>query len=144
MIQILGVYIICSWFYQLWWFLRRIISKRMTRFRIFSRWRKNRLLLLTSQPDYPQSAIDAGINGIVVVKVVVDKNGNVTSAEIFRSIPRLDNAALQTARRKVFSPGQVNGSPVNAEMNIPIVFNLADVPSDDTGDTFFSSSRMMS
>ncbi len=85
------------------------------------------VIITDAQPDYPQSAIDAGVGGTVIVKVIVDKNGNVASAEIFRSIPRLDNAALQTARNKVFSPGIVDGSPVSVEMNIPINFNLADV-----------------
>ncbi len=91
-----------------------------------------------AQPIYPQSAINAGIEGTVVVTIVVDKNGNVTNAEIFSSIPQLDNAALRAARSKVFSPGLINGSPVNMRMNIPIDFNLPDVstaPDVSTGDT---------
>ena len=81
-----------------------------------------------TQHIYPQSAINAGIEGTVVVKIVVDKNGNVTDAEIFSSIPQLDNAALQAARAKVFSPGLINGSPVYTIMNIPINFNLPAAP----------------
>ena len=93
-----------------------------------------------AQPIYPQSAINAGIEGTVVVTIVVDKNGNVTNAEIFNSIPQLDNAALRAARSKTYSPGVVNGLPVNTRMNIPIDFNLPDVPTgpdistEDTGD----------
>ncbi len=89
-----------------------------------------------AQPEYPQSAIDAGIDGTVVVKVVVDKTGRVSNAEIFRSVPQLDNAALDAARRKVFSAGKVAGNPVNTEMNIPIVFVLPEqttVSDDDFG-----------
>ena len=55
-----------------------------------------------AQPIYPQSAINAGIEGTVVVSVVVDKNGLVTDATIFNSISQLDNAALQAARGKVY------------------------------------------
>ena len=98
------------------------------------------VIITDAQPDYPQSAIDAGIEGTVVVKVIIDANGNVASAEIFRSIPRLDNAALQTARRKVFSPGVVDGSPVSVEMNIPIAFNLADVTVSYVDDSYTSAS----
>lgn len=98
------------------------------------------VIITDAQPDYPQSAIDAGIEGTVVVKVVINKNGNVASAEIFRSIPRLDNAALQTARSKVFSPGIVDGSPVSVEMNIPIDFNLANVAVSYTEDSYTPSS----
>jgi TonB family protein len=81
-----------------------------------------------AQPDYPQAAIDAGIEGTVVVTVVINKNGTVADAEILNSIPQLDNAALSAARRKTFTPGAIDGSPVNTRMNIPIVFNLATVP----------------
>jgi TonB family protein len=89
------------------------------------------VVVTDAQPVYPQSAIDQGIDGTVVIKVVIDKNGRVSSAEVFRSIPQLDNAALQAARAKVFSPGMVGGAQVNTEMNIPIEFVLpADTYSD--------------
>jgi len=92
-----------------------------------------------TQPIYPQSAINAGVEGTVVVTVVVDKNGIVTNAEIFSSIPQLDNAALQAARGKVFSPGRIGGEPVITKMNIPINFTLPEVtpapdPEPPTGD----------
>jgi TonB family protein len=87
------------------------------------------VILRDAQPIYPPSAIDAGVEGTVVVTVVVDKNGLVTDATVFSSIPQLDNAALQAARGKVYTPGQIAGSPVNTRMNIPINFVLPEVPS---------------
>lgn len=81
-------------------------------------------VLQDKQPVYPQSAIDAGVEGTVVVTVIIGTDGKVTRAEIFRSVPQLDNAALVAARGKVFSPGLVNGSPVRTRMNIPIEFVL--------------------
>jgi TonB family protein len=80
-----------------------------------------------AQPVYPQNAIDLGVEGTVVVSIVISRNGTVESAEIFNSVPQLDNAALQAARRKVFSPGVINGSAVRTRMNIPIEFNLSAV-----------------
>jgi TonB family protein len=82
-----------------------------------------------TQPNYPQSAINEGIEGTVVVAIVVGKDGSVTSAEIFSSIPQLDNAALQAARGKVYSPGILGGVPVSTKMNIPIAFVLPSAPS---------------
>jgi TonB family protein len=92
-----------------------------------------------AQPVYPQSALDAGIEGTVVVTIIVDENGVVTDATIFNSIPQLDNAALRAARGKVYSPGKIGGSPVRTRMNIPINFilpNITPAPqtSADTGD----------
>ncbi len=89
------------------------------------------VIVTDAQAVYPQGAIDAGVEGTVVVKVVIDQNGNVASAEIFRSVPQLDNAALQAARNKVFTPGKVAGNPVRTFMNIPIAFNLSDVAVSD-------------
>ena len=85
------------------------------------------LLTRDSQPVYPQSAIDAGVEGTVVVTIVIDENGNVATAEIFSSIPQLDNAALQAARARAYSPGQINGVAVSTRINIPIEFILPDV-----------------
>jgi len=87
------------------------------------------VIVRDAQPIYPQNAINAGIEGTVVVTIVVDKNGLVTDATIFSSIPQLDNAALQAARGKVFTPGKIAGSPVNTKMNIPISFVLPENPS---------------
>jgi protein TonB len=98
------------------------------------------VVVTDAQPVYPQNAIDQGIEGTVVVKVVIDKNGRVSNAEIFRSIPQLDNAALQTVRAKVFSPGKVGGAPVNTEMNIPIEFVLPADTYSGTADNFTPSS----
>ena len=85
------------------------------------------VLTRDAQPIYPQSAINAGIEGTVVVSIVVDENGLVTDATIFNSIPQLDNAALQAARGKVYSPGRIGGLPVSTKMNIPIEFFLPEV-----------------
>ena len=93
-------------------------------------------VLQDTQPVYPQSAIDAGVEGTVVVTIVVGVDGNVTRAEIFRSVPQLNNAALRAARGKVFSPGVLDGSPVSTRMNIPVEFYLPEATpsySEDTG-----------
>ena len=85
------------------------------------------VIQVDTKPVFPQSAIDEGIDGTVVVTVIIDKNGNVTDAQIFRSVSGLDAAALTAAREKKFTPGKINGLPVITKMNIPIVFSLGDV-----------------
>jgi len=91
------------------------------------------VILNDVRPEYPESAYNAGIEGSVVVTVVIDKNGNVSDAVIFRSIPQLNAAALSAARRKTFSPGKLNGTAVITRMNIPIAFSLDDVPVSTAG-----------
>jgi TonB family protein len=68
----------------------------------------------------------------VVVTVTIDRDGNVSDAQIFRSVLGLDAAALTAARNKKFTPGRINGLPVITKMNIPIVFSLSDVQTGQT------------
>jgi len=79
-----------------------------------------------AQPVYPDAARQAEIEGTVIITVVVTKNGTVAEAEIFKSIPMLDEAALAAARNMLFTPGSNQGETVNTRMNIPIEFNLSD------------------
>ncbi|MBD3225105.1 MAG: TonB family protein [Caldithrix sp.] len=74
------------------------------------------------RPVYPQEAKEKGVQGIVVVTVTIDRNGSVRKAEVFRSIPELDEAALDAAKNCVFEPAQYNGQPVAVSMNIPFAF----------------------
>jgi hypothetical protein len=45
-------------------------------------------------PVYPTDALRAGIQGVVILEIVVGADGAVASARILRSIPLLDQAAL--------------------------------------------------
>ncbi len=76
--------------------------------------------------EYPQAAIEHGLEGKVFVKFIVDKKGYVTNIEIQRGIhPLLDNeviAAIKKSRR--WKPGMQGGMPVNVAMSMPVVFRL--------------------
>jgi protein TonB len=48
-------------------------------------------------PVYPDLAQEAGVTGQVVVRVLIDKKGDIEKAEIFKSVPMLDEAALAAA-----------------------------------------------
>ncbi len=76
------------------------------------------------RPIYPDLARRAGIEGTVVVRVLIDTHGNVEKAEIFKSIPMLDEAALAAARQFKFKPGQQRDKKVKVWMAIPFVFRL--------------------
>ena len=75
-------------------------------------------------PVYPDLARRLGIEGTVVVRVLIDKKGNVEKAEIFKSIPMLDSAALAAARQCKFKPGQQRDKKVKVWMAIPFTFKL--------------------
>ena len=51
------------------------------------------------QPEYPAEAIQKGLRGIVILELVIDAAGKVASAEVVRSVPPFDDAALKAARQ---------------------------------------------
>lgn len=76
---------------------------------------------------YPKSARENRVEGRVVVSFTIKKDGYISDPEVVRSVsPDLDNEALRvisemTAR---WTPGYVNGEPVNVRYSIPINFRL--------------------
>jgi len=54
---------------------------------------------------------------------VIDPAGEVTEARIVRSIPLLDEAALQAVRNWHFAPTMVGGQAVPLRMNVTVNFS---------------------
>jgi TonB family protein len=68
----------------------------------------------------PAAARDAGIYGRVAVQALVDTSGAVTAVHVTRSVPMLDEAAVECARRWRFAPFRVGGRalPYHVAMTI--------------------------
>jgi protein TonB len=73
-------------------------------------------------PKYPPDAVAAGITGAVLAEIVISESGNVTDAKVVRSIPLLDDAALQAVRNWHFEPTMVNGQGVPVRMVVTVNF----------------------
>lgn len=75
---------------------------------------------------YPQEAADMGIEGLVVVKFVVNKSGKAVKPEILKSVdPLLDKAALDVvAKLPMFEPGEQAGEKVPVYYNLPVQFKI--------------------
>ncbi|HEX8453912.1 MAG TPA: energy transducer TonB [Longimicrobium sp.] len=66
---------------------------------------------------------DAGLEGTVQLRMVVERDGRTSSIVVVRSSDALFNdAALNVARAMRFNPAQVNGVPVRVSMELPITF----------------------
>jgi TonB family protein len=74
--------------------------------------------------EYPKSARDARVEGTVLVRVLVGKEGRVLRTMVIQSVPQLDGAAVKSARSAVFKPAEVQNEPVAVWMVIPIEFAL--------------------
>ncbi len=77
-------------------------------------------------PNYPQLALEAGLEGTVYVKVLVSEDGRVLSAEVIRSdvLPAMEKAALEAAMRCRFKPARQQTTRVRASVVIPFHFRL--------------------
>ena len=77
-------------------------------------------------PKYPDLARQAGIEGSVLINVLIAEDGKVLSASVIQSdvTPAMEKAAIEAARQFLFKPAKQRTVPVKARMAIPIRFKL--------------------
>jgi protein TonB len=76
------------------------------------------------RPVYPPIAQSARVQGIVIIEATIGPDGAVKDAKVLRSIPLLDQAALDAVRQWVFTPTLLNGVPVPVIMTVTVQFTL--------------------
>lgn len=76
------------------------------------------------KPRYPKTALDAGVQGIVLIETTIDPDGKVVDAQVIRSIPELDEAALEAVKQWEFTPTLMNGKAVTVVMTVTVNFTL--------------------
>ncbi|MGK2857111.1 MAG: energy transducer TonB [Thermoanaerobaculia bacterium] len=75
---------------------------------------------------YPEAAIEARVQGIVIIEAVIDRNGDVRDARVLKSLPLgLDAAAVRAIKQWKFKPGTVDGKPVDVIFNLTVNAKLA-------------------
>jgi len=83
------------------------------------------VLKFFAKPDYPEIARMSQLEGVVIVKVLVGKNGLVEKTVIMQGInPILNKAAADAAKKCRFQAGTQRTIPVRAWMAIPYSFRL--------------------
>jgi TonB family protein len=94
---------------------------------IFWKVERRPVMIHEVKPDYPEMARTAGIEGKVVVSLVVDTLGNVAHAEVYASSGnvQLDQAAVTAAYQCRFIPGYQRDRPVTVrQLILPFNFRL--------------------
>jgi periplasmic protein TonB len=76
-------------------------------------------------PVYPAIAQAARVQGIVIIEATLSPDGRISNARILRSIPLLDQAALDAVRQWEYTPTLLNGVPVPVIMTITVMFTLS-------------------
>jgi TonB family protein len=75
-------------------------------------------------PLYPEAARQAKVQGVVILSVKTDIHGRVVDAMILRSIPLLDQAAIDAVKQWVYEPMVIDGKPQPVVFTVTINFNL--------------------
>jgi TonB family protein len=76
-------------------------------------------------PLYPESARQDRIAGIVILEVLIGKDGKVKDAVVRKGLPDgLSEAAVDAVRQWEFQPATLNGEPVDVIFDLTINFRL--------------------
>ena len=84
------------------------------------------LLVKNIKPDYPPLAPRAGIQGDVVMKALVDKEGNVEDVIYVSGHPMLAPAAIRAVKQWKYKPYVADGKPQRFETQITMNFKSPD------------------
>jgi protein TonB len=76
------------------------------------------------EPDYPEIARQARVEGVVILEATTDVYGRVTGVRVLRSLPLLDSAAVDAVRQWVYEPMVINGRPRPVTFTVTVRFVL--------------------
>lgn len=83
-----------------------------------------RLLLQRVEPSYPPRARQAGVQGPVVLRAWIGKDGNIEDLKLIRGSLLLGEAAYHAVKQWKYRPYLLNGQAVEAETYVTINFTL--------------------
>ena len=81
-------------------------------------------LIKMVKPIYPEIARQSKVEGVVILEATTDIYGRVQETKILRSIPELDQAAIDAVMQWVYEPFLIDGKPRGVIFTVKIVFML--------------------
>jgi len=81
---------------------------------------------LKNNMKYPTIAAEVGIQGKVILRFVVGKDGKISDVKVVKGIdPSCDNEAMRVVKAmQPWIPGRQNGNPVAVYFTLPVTFQL--------------------
>jgi len=85
----------------------------------FSKW-------VATHYSYPQSAIDAGVKGKIIISFIVDANGNLSTFNVVQDLGHGTGEALVNVLKTAdaWKPGIQNGRKVRVLFHLPMTLDL--------------------
>ena len=82
-------------------------------------------VLVRTEPRYTELARRARVEGVVVIRAVIDERGYVTDVQLLRGQPMgLDQSAMDAVKTWRFKPATLHGQPVKVYFNLTVNFTL--------------------
>jgi TonB family protein len=82
-------------------------------------------LIHVADPVFPAVAYKLKIGGVVVVSVLIDKDGNATDCRVVKTRGYgLDDAAIAAVKQYKFEPATLNGEAVSVTVNVEVNFRI--------------------
>lgn len=81
-------------------------------------------LIHSVAPKYPKDAKAAHVEGTVVLKVKITKEGTVTDVEFVSGPDALKDAAIAAVQKWKYEPMKFKGKPMDTDTKISVVFSL--------------------
>jgi TonB family protein len=82
-------------------------------------------LIFAPDPQYSEEARRAKYQGLCVVSLIVDAQGNTQRVQVVRHLGKgLDQKAVEAVKQYRFNPAMLHGEPVPVEVNIEVNFRL--------------------
>ena len=82
-------------------------------------------LIYRVQPQYPPLARQARVQGIVVLRAVISRDGKIENLQILSGHPLLVKSAMEAVRQWRYRPYYLNNEPVEVETQVTVNFTLS-------------------
>jgi len=77
------------------------------------------------EPQYPIAMIRAHMNGWVILECIIDKTGHIRNVQVVHSsFGAFEQPAIDAVQQWVFSPGTMNGQPVDVIFDLTVKFEV--------------------
>ena len=83
------------------------------------------LLIHRVEPTYPTLARAARVQGEVILSAIIDANGQITNLQLVSGHPMLVPAAVDAVKQWRYKPYLLNGTPVEVETMVTVIFSLS-------------------
>ncbi len=83
------------------------------------------LLIQKIEPTYPPIARQARVQGEVILKAIISKEGEIKELELVSGHPMLAPAAIEAVRRWRYRPFLLSGEPIEVETLVTVIFRIS-------------------